>query len=120
MTRLLILVLLSLIGVGAIHASAFQEPNWSQYSIPPYSATPNDGRSAMETVVGRARAQIGYLACAEENKLMSVLNGALAKLAQSPSDPSGFDDNGMLDLVMAKIEFLKLRNSGCEGRDSVL
>jgi hypothetical protein len=119
MKRSLLVVLLSFASISATHAAGFQEPDWSQYSIPPW-ATPADGLGAAATTAVRARVQIEYLACAEENHLMSVLNGALAKLAQTPSDASGFNDNGMLDLVMAKIEFLKLGNAGCDGMYNVV
>lgn len=70
------LVSLSVVCAGGAQAQVTNEPNWTQYNVPPVSSPPSDGRSAALTFRARADQWIEYLACGRENDfLQSTVDG---------------------------------------------
>jgi hypothetical protein len=96
-------------------AAAQTKPDWTQYNVP-FPAPPADGVGAAASLAKRANKSIEYLACALENSFLeTTLRGLGGSLNQN--DPQHnyehFYDNGYLAQVMAKLQWLKLGNNGC-------
>jgi hypothetical protein len=102
--------------------AAQTEPDWTQYNLR-FPASPVDGPTAASTFNQRANIWLEFAACGQEN---AYLEATLRGLGQSANpqgntpDPNFLWSDSFLGQVMAKLQWLKLGNSGCDSTYNVV
>ena len=87
------------------------EPTWLEYNVP-FPSPPQDGASANKSFFQRANLSIEYLACGWENRFLPTV-------VDRTNDPTNFWQDDILGIVIAKLQWLKLGHTGCNGTHNV-
>jgi hypothetical protein len=111
---LLLYGIVTLFSAPPIHAQVV-EPDWTQYNLK-FPPPPPDGNNAAATVTQRTNILIEFVACGEEDVFLEATLRGLGKSAKKDGnipDPAQFYADGFLDIVMAKLQWVKLGQPGC-------
>ena len=91
--------------------AAQNRPDWTEYNVP-FPSPPQDGASANKSFFQRANLSIEYLACGWENRFLPTV-------VDRTNEPTNFWQDDILGIVIAKLQWLKLGHTGCNGTHNV-